>query len=81
MQAGILIQALKLEGRGSDVGFAWMEAWNRSERWRQSLVAGARRLDSEDHGLLTALVAEACAIEGENSTGYGLAVSVADSAR
>jgi hypothetical protein len=45
-QVGALIQALKLELPGIDAGFAWLEAWDRGERWRQALAKGVMRLDS-----------------------------------
>jgi hypothetical protein len=52
-QAGLLIEALTLNSRQADMGFAWMEAWGRGPRWRESLVAGRKHLPPEQGGLLS----------------------------
>jgi hypothetical protein len=72
VQAGALIQALKLEGRGIDAGFAWMEAWDRGERWKRALGIGVKRLGNEEHETLKILVSEACEADGKDPSGYGL---------
>jgi hypothetical protein len=70
-QAGHLIEALTLNSRQADLGFAWMEAWDRGPRWQENLVAGRKRLTSEQTNLLRAAVAEACGHENKPLSEYG----------
>ena len=70
-QAGHLIEALTLNSRQADLGFAWMEAWDRGPRWQENLVAGRKRLTSEQTSLLRAAVAEACGHENKPLSEYG----------
>ncbi len=77
MQAGALIQALNIEGRGIDVGFAWMEAWDRGERWKRALGIGVKRLDNDERETLRHLVSEACEADGKDPSDYGLAEGAA----
>ncbi|WP_409241685.1 GSU2403 family nucleotidyltransferase fold protein [Bradyrhizobium sp. CB1015] len=46
-QAGALIQAFNAVKRSSDLGFAWMEGWERGARWRRRLGVGALRLSDD----------------------------------
>lgn len=71
-QSGALLRGLKLEGRGVDAGFAWMEAWERGDKWKKLLSAGAKRLALQDVELIRALVSEACESDGKNPEDYGL---------
>jgi hypothetical protein len=71
LQAGLLIEALALNARQADLGFAWMEAWDRGPRWRENLTAGRRRLPGRQADLLRTAVAEACRHEGKNLQDYG----------
>jgi hypothetical protein len=70
-QAGLLIEALALNSRQADLGFAWMEAWGRGPRWRESLVAGLGHLPAEQSGQLHAAVAEACHHYNKDLRDYG----------
>jgi hypothetical protein len=73
LQAGLLIEALALNSRQADLGFTWMEAWERGPRWRANLAEGCKRLGSEQADLLHAAVEEACRHENKRPTGYGFA--------
>jgi hypothetical protein len=70
-QAGHLIEALTLNSRQADLGFAWMEAWDRGPRWRENLAAGRKRLTGKQTGLLRAAVKEACQHENKALSEYG----------
>lgn len=70
-QAGHLIEALTLNARQADLGFAWMEAWDRGPRWRENLVEGRQRLTTEETNLLRAAVEEACRHESKALGNYG----------
>jgi hypothetical protein len=72
MQAGAIIEALKLEGRGIDVGFAWMEAWDRGERWKEVLRIGVKRLAMKERNILKGLVAEASETARKNPANYAI---------
>jgi hypothetical protein len=71
-QAGSLIQAFDAVKRGSDLGFAWMEAWERGSRWRRRLGVGALRLSDETFAMLSQGVAEAAKLDGKSTDDYGL---------
>jgi hypothetical protein len=70
-QAGYLIEALTLNSRHADLGFAWMEAWDRGPRWQENLSAGRKRLTSEQTSLLRAALMEACGHEERSLSEYG----------
>jgi hypothetical protein len=70
-QTGHLIEALTLNSRQADLGFAWMEAWDRGIRWRENLIDGRKRLTSEEADLLRAAVKEACRHENKALGEYG----------
>jgi hypothetical protein len=72
-QAGHLIEALTLNSRQADLGFAWMEAWERGPRWRKNLGAGRKRLSPEQTDLLRAAVREACRHERKSAAEFGFA--------
>jgi hypothetical protein len=71
-QAAALIQAFDATRRASDLGFAWMEAWERGPRWRRRLAVGAMRLADETFDMLVKGIAEAAKLEGRSPDGYGL---------
>lgn len=71
-QAGALIQAFDITKRGSDLGFAWMEAWDRGSRWRRRLGVGALRLSDETFSFLSKGVADAAKLDGKTPEDYGL---------
>jgi len=75
-QARLLIEALALNSRQADLGFAWMEAWGRGPRWRESLFAGRKHLSPEQSGLLHAAVAEAGQHENKDMRDYGFGPEV-----
>ena len=71
VQSGLLIEALTLNSRDADLGFAWMEAWERGSRWQENLVAGRKRLTPEQINLLRAAVSVACKHESKSIDDYG----------
>jgi hypothetical protein len=76
VQSGLLIEALTLNSRDADLGFAWMEAWDRGPRWRKHLTAGRKRLSAEQAGLLRSAVSvssghEAKSLEAKSLADYG----------
>ncbi len=71
-QAGALIQAFGTLKRASDLGFAWLEAWERGPRWRRRVGVGALRLSDESFAILSKGVAEAAKLDGKPADGYGL---------
>jgi hypothetical protein len=73
LQAGLLIEALSLNSRKADLGFAWMEAWERGPHWRANLTEGRNRLGREQADLLRAAVEEACRHESKKLSDYGFA--------
>jgi hypothetical protein len=46
-QAQTLIEAMAEAGRKADLGFAWIEAFERGSQWRMKLHAGAHQLQPE----------------------------------
>jgi hypothetical protein len=71
-QADALMQAFAEVKRGSDLGFAWMEAWERGARWRRRMALGALRLADETFGILAAGVDDAAKLDGKPVAEYGL---------
>lgn len=71
LQTGLLIEALALNSMQSDLGFVWMEAWERGPRWRENLSLGSKQLASEHRELLRAAVREACRHDGKALRDYG----------
>ncbi|MCA1530488.1 hypothetical protein I6F46_36060 [Bradyrhizobium yuanmingense] len=71
-QAGTLIQAFNAVKRSSDLGFAWMEGWERGARWRRRLGVGALRLSDDTFDTLAKGVAEAAKLDGKPAEEYGL---------
>jgi hypothetical protein len=81
LQAGLLVEALTLNSRQVDLGFVWMEAWDRGPRWRENLRLGCQRLAGEQKRLLHAAVSEACLHEGKPVGDYGFADDPEDEKR
>lgn len=48
---------------GQDLGFAWMEAFERGETWRQTLAEGALLLDPAARGALENGIRQAAELE------------------
>jgi hypothetical protein len=71
IQSGLLIEALTLNSREADLGFAWMEAWDRGPRWLENLTVGRKRLTPEQAGLLLTAVSTACKHENKLAVDYG----------
>ena len=69
-QAGLLCQALLLERRAADLGFAWMEAWDRGPKWAEALARGYRRLEAAAAATLARAVADACREDGKDTASY-----------
>jgi hypothetical protein len=59
-QASSLIEALNVSRRQDDLGLAWIEAWNRGPRWRESLRSGTARLPRATKSLLASAIAAGC---------------------
>jgi hypothetical protein len=56
-QAGLLIEALPRAARKTELGWAWMEAWDRGPRWRENLAEGLKKLTPEQtEGLRAAII-------------------------
>jgi hypothetical protein len=56
-QAGLLIEALSRASRKSELGWSWMEAWDRGPRWRENLAEGLKALTPEQiEGLRAAII-------------------------
>jgi hypothetical protein len=72
VQSGMLFQALEMEGRLTDVGLAWMEAWARGPRWQEGLRVGAQSLDQRAFALLHTAVDRACREEKQSIQAFGL---------
>ena len=73
LQAGSLFEALVLNSMGSDLGLAWMEAWDRGPNWRAHLSAGLKRVTSAQKDFLRRSVVEACKEENKSPGDYGFA--------
>jgi hypothetical protein len=71
-QAAALIEAFATTKRASDLGFAWIEAWERGPRWRRRMGVGALRLSAESLATLSSGVAEAAKLDGKQAADYGL---------
>jgi len=71
VQAGMLFEALDMEGRSIDLGLAWTEAWDRGPRWQQSLVNGTSALDRKSVDILRQAVIQACREERRTACNYG----------
>ncbi|MEY9104351.1 hypothetical protein ABH994_005500 [Bradyrhizobium yuanmingense] len=71
-QAGALIQTFNAVKRSSDLGFAWMERWERGARWRRWLGVGALHLSDDTFDTLAKGVAEAAKLGGKPAEEYGL---------
>ena len=72
-QASLLLQALALERRADDVGFAWIEAWQRGPSSQHALSTGLRRLSPPDANTLAAAIDTSCAISGLATQDFGIA--------
>jgi hypothetical protein len=56
-QGGLLIEALSRAARKTELGWAWMEAWDRGSRWRENLAEGLKALPAEQiEGLRAAII-------------------------
>ncbi|MEI8151297.1 MAG: GSU2403 family nucleotidyltransferase fold protein [Hyphomicrobiales bacterium] len=69
-QAGALAEALTLASRGEDLGFAWMEAWDRGPRWREHLRHGFARLKDEEKKLFNGAITKACEVDNKQPDTY-----------
>jgi hypothetical protein len=69
-QAGLLFQALTLERRATDIGFAWIEAWERGPKWQEGLTTGCNRLDAAAAATLRKAVVDACREVGKGVADY-----------
>jgi hypothetical protein len=71
-QAGTLISAMADNRRGEDIGFAWIEAWERGIRWQERLLQGARRLMPNELESLAAGVEMAAQAESRSAADFGV---------
>ena len=63
-----LIDAFDPIKQSAEVGFAWMEAWERGREWRSRLARGAMRLSDDP-------VVQSTKLDGRGIRQYGLADS------
>jgi hypothetical protein len=71
LQAGSLFEALTLNSMDSDLGLAWMEAWDRGPQWRNHLLSGLKRVSPTQKDLLRRAVVAACNEENKSVGDYG----------
>jgi hypothetical protein len=64
LQTSLLLQALEIERRIEDVGFAWIEAWGRGPAWQSALSTASGHLPPDDAHRLIRAISEACAKTG-----------------
>jgi hypothetical protein len=72
-QTAALIDAFGGVRRQSDLGLAWIEAWERGRRWRRRVAVGALRLPDRSFEILATGLREAAKLERKNAADYGLA--------
>jgi len=71
-QAGSIIQAMAANRRAEDIGFAWIEAWERGTGWQSRLSAGARQLAHEASSDLVRGIKLAATADGRGIEDYGV---------
>ncbi len=64
-QAEVLIEALVAARRGTELGEAWIEAWQRGPTWRTLLTRALARMAPESRAALTQAVAQAADLNDE----------------
>lgn len=70
-QAGFIIEAFREISRLEDIGYAWMEAWERGHGWQSRLKEGASRLESIPSELLKNAILKACREDGCDPALFG----------
>ncbi len=70
-QAGLLVEALALVRRQSDLAIAFSEAWKRGPSWRAAMGVGVSYLPSKSSALLMDVVAQGLRDIGEGPLGHG----------
>jgi len=60
VQAGLIAESMLLARQGADLGYAWMEAWDRGPKWQENLVSGFKVLDKTQQEFFRACVEAAC---------------------
>jgi hypothetical protein len=71
-QVANLLEAFAITNRKPDVGFAWMEAWERGASWRRRLLMGALRLSDESLAIMAQGVRMAASLEGVDHKAFGI---------
>lgn len=71
-QASSLIEAFAAVRRTADLGFAWMDAWDRGPKWRRRVGVGALRLDDDIFAILEQGVIEAARLDRADAADYGV---------
>lgn len=71
-QAAELIEAMSSVRQNVDLGFAWMEAWERGPSWRRRLALGALRLPDEPFKTLSAGVVDAARLDWNDPDKFGI---------
>jgi hypothetical protein len=72
-QANSLIEAMDRAKQSTDLGFAWVEAWDRGAKWRRRLATGALRLGDDAFRKLSAAVASAAQLDGaDDPAAFGI---------
>lgn len=71
-QASSLIEAFAIVRRTADLGFAWMDAWDRGPKWRRRVGVGALRLADDIFAILEQGVIEAARLDRADAADYGV---------
>jgi hypothetical protein len=72
VQAAALIEAMVGDRRGDDIGFAWIEAWERGGRWQARLTEAGRRLAPMANSDLVLAIGVAATADGKRPEDYGV---------
>ncbi|MFM2045555.1 MAG: hypothetical protein RLY86_4131 [Pseudomonadota bacterium] len=72
-QAGALIRAHRQTRRAFEIGEAWVEAWERGEKWRAALLDGRTRLYDDERAVLTECIEVWAREVGQNPDRFGIA--------
>ena len=69
-QAALLVEALDATRRQDDLAFAFSEAWNRGDSWRDALRKGLYLLDPDKHDMVDLILGKALADIGAQLEGF-----------
>jgi hypothetical protein len=78
-QASILVEALAIKRRHTDLASVWAEAWRRGPAWRDGLVKGRALMESGPRDILAAAVRDGCREIGQAAENIGFTDGVISS--